>query len=302
MFYRWDVIGHEKELLQMEEDFKSGNIHHAYLFVGPEKIGKYRVAKAAACILQCDKCGCGKCPTCIQIDKKCHPDTIELEDDGESIKIEQTKEIIARLNMTGQSKHKILLIQNIGRLTSEAANCLLKTLEEPPQNTIFLFTAGQLRDIMPTIASRMRIIHFKKLPDEILKNALKELYQDADEETLHQVVLLSLGRSGRAIQLLSDPEKFKELRDFYNHIQFLEEKASPAVRIIAMQQLSQDPQRIKTFLSLLVHYVRHKMFQEKSFEKRMAFIKTLEEIHNVINLMGRNINPRLLLEHIMLQL
>lgn len=300
MLYHWNVIGHSAELARLEEDFKSGNIHHAYLFAGPEKVGKFRVAKAVSQILQCPNNFCHTCPTCVQIEKKCHPDTIELEDDGESIKIGTIREIINRLSMTGQSRYKILLIQNIGRLTEAAS--LLKTLEEPPEKTIFLFTAGQLRDIAPTIASRMRIIHFRKLPDDVLREALQKEYPQADMETLDQVILLSLGRSGRALQLLKNPEMFQELRDLYRHIQFLDEKASVATRMLSAQEISQDPQKMKTFLALLTHYVRQKLLTAKTADGKKRAISGISEIHRVIDLAGRNVNPRLLLENIMMTL
>lgn len=302
MFYHWNVIGHTMELARLEEDFKSGNIHHAYLFAGPEKVGKFRVAKSVSKILQCPSDFCHTCPTCFQIEKKCHPDTTELEDDGESIKIGTIREIINRLSMTGQSRYKILLIQNIGRLTGEASNCLLKTLEEPPEKTVFLFTAGQLRDISPTIASRMRIIHFKKLQDDVLREALQKEYPEADNETLDQVIILSLGRSGRALQLLKNPEMFQDLRDLYRHIQFLDEKAGAATRMLSMGEMSKDPQKIKTFLALLTHYIRQKLLSAKTPDEKHHAISTIEEIHRVIDLMARNVNPRLLLENIMISL
>lgn len=300
MLYNWNVIGHEKELAQLESDFVNNNIHHAYLFVGPEKIGKFRVAKSVAGILQCPNNFCHTCPTCVQIDKKCHPDTIELEDDGESVKISTIRDIIVRLNMTSQSKYKIILIQDIGRITEAPA--LLKTLEEPPEKTVFLFTAGQLRDVTPTIASRMRVIHFKKLPDEVLRTSLQKLYPDIDDETMDQVLLLSLGRSGKAIQLLANPEAFRELRDLYRHIQFLDEKAGIATRLASMGEISQDPQKLKTFLSLLVHYFRRKMFTDKTFHGKSKIMQILKNINGVIVLLDRNVNARLLLENLMLQL
>lgn len=300
MFYQWNVIGHEKELNSLEEDLRSGNIHHAYLFTGPEKVGKFRVAKALAGILQCPNNFCHTCQTCVQIEKKCHPDTIELEDDDESIKVELMREIIARLNMTGGSRHKILLIQDIGRLTE--SSMLLKTLEEPPPNTIFIFTAGQLRDITPTIASRMRIVHFKKLPDDVLRQSLHRLHPEIDNETLEEVILLSLGRSGKAIGLLSQPEEFQRLHELYRQIQFLHEKASLGSRMVAMQDLSKDPQKTKTFLALMTHYFRYKMFTEPSFSKKLSAVNILTEITKVINLLDRNVNPPMLLENLMLKL
>ena len=265
-------------------------------------VGKFRVAKSMAQILQCPNNFCHTCPDCTQIDKKIHPDTMQLDDDGESIKISAVREIIARLSMTGQSRHKILLIDNIGRLTDEASNCLLKTLEEPSAKTIFIFTASQLRDIMPTIASRMRIMHFKKLHDDVLKMALQKLYPDEESATLDQAILLSLGRSGRAIKLINDPEMFQELRDIYLQIQFLEEKASPAKRMMAMQDVSADPQKIKVFLQLLAHYFRRNLLQTTSDKSRQRAIRIIEEIHRVTNLLSQNVNARLLMENIMLAL
>lgn len=302
MFYNWNVIGHKKELALLEQDFRGNNVAHAYLFVGPAKIGKFRVAKAAAGILQCPNDFCHRCPICIQIEKKCQPDTIELPDDNESIKISQVREIIARLNMTGQSRHKILLIENTGRLTDEASNCLLKILEEPPEKTIFIFTANQRRDVLPTIASRMRIIHFRKLPDEVLRQSLRKQYPEVDDETLDHVLLLSLGRSGSAIKLLSNPEQFQDLKDLYRHIQFLETQASPGSRIVAMQELSKDSQRVKSFLSLLIHHFRRSLLEQKSVDEKMRALGILKEIHRTLDLLSRNVNPRLLLENIMLQL
>lgn len=302
MLYTWNVIGHEKELARLEQDFEGGNLHHAYLFAGPDKVGKFRVAQAVSKILQCPNNFCRTCPTCIQIEKKCHPDTIELEDDGQSIKIGAVREILARLMLTGQSRYKILLIQNIGRLVPEAANCLLKTLEEPPERTIFLFSAGTLREVLPTIASRMRIIHFKKLHDAVLKNALKQEYPGIDEEMLNQVILLSLGRSGRALQLLKDPEKFQELKETYQKIQFLESKASMATRFLEIPALTEDPFKLKSFLSLLTHFMRQKMLAAENYETQTRSIRILQEIHRTIDLLARNVNPRLLLENIMLNL
>jgi len=302
MFYNWNVIGHVKELIQLEQDFTSNNIPHAYLFVGPEKVGKFRVAKSIAGILQCPNSFCHTCPTCIQIEKKSHPDTIELEDDGESIKIDLMREIIARLNMTGQSKYKVLLIQNIGRLTEEATNSILKTLEEPPGRTLFLFSAGQLRDVKPTIASRMRVVHFKKLPDEILKQSLKEMFPEVTDELIAQVLFLSLGRSGKAIQLLRSPEVFKELLDLYHQIEFLDEKASVATRFSAVNEIAKDPGKLKSFMSLLIYYFRKKMFEQTDYARKQAAMETLKEIHNVINLLSRNVNQKLALEYLMLKL
>lgn len=300
MVYHWNIIGHEKELAHLEEDILKKTVHHAYLLVGPENIGKFRAAKTAAAILQCPNNFCHTCPTCIQVEKRCHADTIELEDDGESVKITTIREIIARLSMTSQSSYKILLIQNIGRLTDEAANCLLKTLEEPTERTIFFFTASRLREVPPTIISRMRTVKFRKLEDGLLRTALRTRYPHIDDETLNRVLILSLGRSGHALQLIENPEAFAKVLEHYRMIEFLSEKASYAARFMAMQNLTQDPKELQQFLELLTYYLRTKLLAQKLPEQRT--VKTIETLHRAHDLLDRNVNTRLVLEHIMLTL
>ena len=133
MIYDWNIIGHKKQLEMLESDIESGSLAHAYLLCGPGHVGKYTVAKKLASILQCENNFCGKCPTCIQIRKGQHLDTMEFENNREALKINQIREVIARCNMSSQSKYKIIILQSIGRMTTEAGNALLKTLEEPPE-------------------------------------------------------------------------------------------------------------------------------------------------------------------------
>lgn len=302
MFYPWNIIGHQKELASLDSDVQSGTLTHAYLFIGPESIGKFSVAKSLAGILQCPHNFCRTCPTCIQVDKRSHSDTIELWDDGESIKIATVRDIIARLSMTPQSNYKVLLIDNFGRATDEAANALLKILEEPPPRTIFVFTANQMRDVMATITSRMRIIKFKKLSDSVLHTALKEKFTQAEDETLARVIQLSLGRSGRAIELLADPQKLHDLEEQYNHILFLEKNASIATRVLAAQTLAEDRPKMIFFLSLLTSHIRQKMLAGSTINDRTHYMNLLEEIERSLSLIDRNVNTRLVLENLMTHL
>lgn len=300
MVYSWNIIGHEKELNQLESDLVNDNLYHSYLFVGPSNVGKFRVAQTLAGILQCPNNYCHNCPACIQVEKKTHPDTIELDDPGESIKIAEVRDLINRLMMTGQSRYKVLAIANIGRLTEEAANCLLKILEEPPPRTIFIFTADQITDVLPTILSRMRLIYFRKQSDACLKKTLGERYGEVAPDTLQEIVTLSLGRSGMAVKLLQNPEHFQEMRDLYRDIQILDEKASISTRMLSLQTFLDDPKKLSTFLSLLVLYTRQALLNETTYEGKRRRIELLQRLHKSLNLMDRNINTRLLLEDIML--
>ncbi|MBI2453813.1 hypothetical protein HYV58_01395, partial [Candidatus Peregrinibacteria bacterium] len=127
-------------------------------------------------------------------------------------------------------------------------------------------------------------------------------YPKIDSETLDQVLLLSLGRSGRALQLLGNPEMFQEVRDLYRHIQFLDEKAGFATRFQSMHELAQNPEKLKTFLTLLSHYFREKMLRSPAAEECAHAVDIIEKTHRTIDLLAGNVNERLALEYIMLGL
>ncbi|PIQ78366.1 hypothetical protein COV82_01225 [Candidatus Peregrinibacteria bacterium CG11_big_fil_rev_8_21_14_0_20_46_8] len=304
MFYNWNLIGHEKELALLERDIRSGSTSHAYLFVGPKKIGKFRVARSFATILQCPDNYCKKCPTCIQIEKHGHPDTIEFKDTGETLKIESVRTLIERLSLTSQSNYKIVLMESIDRLTLDAANALLKILEEPPPKTLFILTAESLRRVLPTIVSRVRRITFTMPPQEKVKTALDTMFPEIDSELRANALFLSQGRSGHAIQLLQNPEALQELLDMYRHIQFLDENASIATRMNTVQDLVKEKEtnKLETFLPLCAHYFRQKMLSTKNSAVQLKTIAILKQLDSITELMQRNVNTRLLLEHFMLSL
>ena len=119
MKYNWSIIGHENSL-KGENDISSGNLAHAYLLVGPNSIGKSTVARKMAGILQCKNDFCHSCKDCKQIEKGCHIDVLELNDDKESIKIATVRKVVEQLGMSRQSNYRILLIQKLERMTLEA--------------------------------------------------------------------------------------------------------------------------------------------------------------------------------------
>ena len=122
-------------------------LFRSYLFSGPSQIGKTLIAKTFAQILQCNKGFCRDCPTCRQIDHEQHIDTFFLKDDGESLKIETIRNLVHHLSTTTSSNYKVVIIQNIERITIAAANAFLKTLEEPISRVVFLLTTTQKQKI-----------------------------------------------------------------------------------------------------------------------------------------------------------
>lgn len=317
--YNWGIDGHERVLNFLEAELAAGNLAHAYLFAGPEKIGKHTVAKTLAHILQCPNNFCHECAICREIEKGYHSDTIELSDNGESVKIEEIREILTKLNLSRQSSYKILLVQNIERMTLESANAMLKTLEDPPENVIFILTTSRIKEILPTIISRVRVYNFRRLSNEDLAKVLQRLYPLADEEQIQTVSSFALGKPGTAIDFMRDPQLYDEYKKMYNDICQFVSKPDKANQFMYIAQLvktkkeNEDPAMIKDFLDVLTAVLRKKMLEKISGQTGQsgqgASAKDLEKIINLIieaqraqDLLKRNVNPKLLLENLLMQL
>ncbi len=320
MLYKWPIIGHELQLQKLESDLSNDNLSHSYLFVGPDKVGKFLVAKTLAGILQCSDNYCRKCPVCLQIDKGVHLDTIEMRDNGESVKIDEIRDLISTLHMSAQGNYKIVLLDNIGRMTPEAANCFLKTLEEPPKKTLFLMTATNVHGLLPTIVSRSRVMKFPAIAERKLESKITEMQHelkiDATSEMLERACMLSLGRPGKAIELLRDKDVLSAYLRFYNDIRSFFRDKDLAKRFLYVQSLTDkdvDPKDRATFLEIFLHIARSFLnaklesdddssddFPEIVGFSQNNLLNLIHKIEETRYLMGRNVNTKLALENLML--
>lgn len=296
--YNWSIIGHEKQLIEIEHDILSSRLSHAYLLAGINSVGKYTVALKMAGILQCENDFCHKCSTCVQVKKGSHIDTVELKDNGESIKIEEIRNLIERLQMTPQAKYKILLIQSAERMTTEAANSFLKILEEPPPRTIFILTTNNIREILPTIISRVRTVKFGPVSTSYLEAKLKNLYPDKPEDLIRQISLFSMGKTGQAVHLMENPDALLNYQKIYNDVQNFLERKNIADRFAYVEDLLAEEKQIETFCSILGSVLRTKVLEGSSEKER--YIKTLLKIDDTGILLKKNVNSRLVLENLML--
>ena len=140
------------------------------------------------------------------------------------------------------------------------------------------------------------------LPDAILKKYLQEKFPEVDDETLNEIIFLSLGRCGKALKLLNNPELFAEQRELYRLIPFLQEKATPATRFMTIQEFTKDPKKLHTFLELLTNYLRRSMLTKPTLEGKKSDSELLQKVSTAMNLIDRNINTRLVMEDLMLHL
>lgn len=298
MKYNWSIIGHDKELMRLEQDIASGNLAHAYLLSGPNSIGKFTVAKKMAGILQCEKDFCHECPVCTQVLKGSHIDTTELRG-KDSIKIAEMRKIVDSFSRTGQSKHKILLIQSVERMTVAAANSFLKTLEEPSGDTVFIMTTNNIGGVLPTILSRVRTVKFGNVSLKYLEEKMKKLYPSATDDTLRKVALFSMGKTGKALNLMENPDHLVECVEVYNKVQNFLEYRDVVERFSYVQELVEE-EKEGTFCDMLTHVLRSKLLE--GHKETGRYIKTLSKIHDSAMLLEKNVNKKLVLENLMLAL
>ena len=159
------VIGHTDTIERILESFESGKPGQTFLFVGPSGIGKKLIATGLAQALLCEKGrrACGKCGSCLRVASGHHEAYMLVEPDGQHIKIDQAREIINKLSFKSMGENRVILMDEAQTLNPQAANSLLKILEEPPAGTFFFLIAPTQAGLLPTIRSRSRIVHFKPL-------------------------------------------------------------------------------------------------------------------------------------------
>lgn len=206
-----EIIGNDDIKEMLEQSVKLNKTSHSYLFVGIEGIGKKLFAIEFAKILLCaEETGCGKCKSCIEFLSNNNPDFFFIEPDGNSIKIEQ----IRNMQKTVQekpiiSKRKVYIIDNANLMTIEAQNCLLKTLEEPPEYVTIILIGSNETDFLSTIKSRCMIIKFKGINNNVLREFLKQKY--GIENISENRIETFQGSIGKAIELKDKQELYTKL-------------------------------------------------------------------------------------------
>ena len=228
-----NIIGNNdvKELLN--NSITTNNVLHSYMFVGPEGIGKRLFAIDFSEIILClgENKACGKCESCIKFNGNSHPDfEIVDSEDGKSIKIGQIRllqEQIAEKPIV--SDKKIYIINNADLMTTEAQNCLLKTLEEPPEYAVIILVLSNETKLLNTIKSRCTKIYFKKLTDQNLERFAHDNNIEFKKELLNVCdgsisKLLSLKDNIESYNLLESILKdlhSKDIVDIWNEAEIL---------------------------------------------------------------------------------
>lgn len=179
-----NLVGNEKVKEYLNSTIENKNISHSFMFVGKPGIGKKQFAHQYAEMIMClqdGKCdgNSAKCDSCVKFEGNANPDYAEILPDGKTLKIEQIRNLQARIvEKPITSRRKVYVIDDADLMSEESQNCLLKTLEEPPEYAVIILIVSNESRILPTIKSRCVIIKFQPLTSKEIKRVKPELSDD----------------------------------------------------------------------------------------------------------------------------
>lgn len=216
-----DIHGHALAKRIWQAHLAADTVSNAYLLAGPEGIGKRLLAREMAKALNCPGVAdrpCDRCATCAQITKQIHPDVHWLGPEGiaGSIKLEAVRQVLGRIALRPFSvRYQVVIIDGAERMTEEAANSLLKSLEEPPAHTRFLLLSAQRSRCLPTIVSRCQLIRCQRLSPEAVETILISR-TGCDAATASAIARLAGGSAAHAVALVGRWPAYQRLLDRLN--------------------------------------------------------------------------------------
>ena len=281
------IVGHQQIVEQLQKTVASGRIAGAYLFVGPASVGKETVARYFAQLIFCQQESqppgspsvtekglvCGTCLACRKIDSGNHPDLQFIRPEGSLLKIGQIRELQRQVIYEPfEASRKIYILTDADRMNTEAENCLLKTLEEPPAASVLILITSNAQALLPTTRSRCQILQFHPMSTQELADILVDRFSVVPK----QATALAIASGGSIGKALTQIEKGDPVTEKVPEI--LRETDR-----LAAFRLAEDFKNNPETLGELVTWYRDLLFlQQGAPSELITHIYSLEELRAIV--------------------
>lgn len=331
----WPIIGNKAIINFLKSNIQTKKTVPAYLFVGPKQVGKRTVANIFSKVFFCHDPSalkfaqaCENCEACREFGRGIHPDFFVLtkKKDKKNISIEDIRLFQQGLNRTSLLGNiKIGIIDDAADLSIEAGNALLKTLEEPPANSIFILIL-ELPDSLPaTLVSRCQVITFRPVASLEISAYLEKNFH-CSPKTANKIAALSFGRPGKAIDFLKHSvllKKYEETVDEFCHLfsQTIPERFALVQKYMARKSFPEKIKQTKEIfiiwlalirdlllikedkINRVVHSDRLKLLKKIALSfSRQELLENLKALTSFQESLSKNINPQLVIENYFLNL
>lgn len=284
-----NILGNEKNKNILEKSIKLNKFSHSYIFWGTEGIGKKLIAKEFAknilCLEKQENC---KCKSCIEFDSDNNPDFQLIEPNEGKVKIEQIREMQRKVaEKPIISNKKVYIIDDADTMTTEAQNCLLKTLEEPPEYITIILICSNEDNLLSTIKSRCTRMHFEPINTEEIRKYIKQNY--SDQEISDNIINLSQGSIGKAIKL-------NENKDIYENIEkiLLSMQTNDLIEIV---QMSEEIYKAKEEISSILDYMN--VILLKLGKQNIKYIRCIEIVEQTKKRLKANSNYDMCIDNLL---
>lgn len=301
-----DFVGNKSTIEYIRKAVASDNLSHAYLFCGPEGVGKTKAGIYFAKLLLCESekpLNCNSCPSCKVFAAGNHPDFFHL--DSDTVLVDEVRALVSSLDLKPyMGKAKVALISHAEKMTTQALNSLLKTLEEPTVHTTIILTTENQKNLLPTIVSRARALNFGLATEKQIYELLNgELGVKRDEATIFS--RLASGRAGVATRLSQEPEAANEILALSSEFNRVFKSQDIYEQITFADKLAGSKDHLLSNLANLELATRSDLmsinYKEPNKTKVTDLISMLDGIARSREMLAANANAKLVMESLLLR-